>query len=55
MPRLNVERATEFWQVGIVNGFDLWRRLIRKLDPRSDVTFHTKAEIQRLSKTVCKE
>ena len=56
MPRLNVELATEFRQMGSANGCELWRREMRKLDPpRSDVAFHMKAKIQDVSKTICKD
>jgi len=49
MPRLPVALATEFRQVGQTNGFELYRRLVQKLDPpRADASFHLSNEIRGL-------
>ena len=50
MPRLPVDLATEFRQTGgATNGFELFRKLVNKLDPaRSDNAFHLANEIRGL-------
>ena len=57
MPRLSTALATELRQVGATNGFELFRKLIRKLDPlRADSTFHLANGIRGLGGvSVCKD
>ena len=57
MPRLNLSLSTEFRQIGSTNGFELFRKVVRKLDPpKSDNTFHLTNEIRGLGGTsVCKD
>ena len=57
MPRLPVALATEFRQVGQTNGFELYRRLVQKLDPpRADASFHLSNEIRGLgASNLCKD
>jgi hypothetical protein len=57
MPRLPVTLATEFRQVGQTNGFELYRRLVQKLDPpRADASFHLSNEIRGLGAgNLCKD
>ena len=57
MPRLNLSLSTEFRQIGTSNGFELFRKVIRKLDPpKSDNTFHLANEIRGLGGTSpCKD
>ena len=57
MPRLPVPLATEFRQVGQTNGFELYRRLVQKLDPpRADASFHLSNEIRGLGAgNLCKD
>ena len=57
MPRLNVALSTEFRQIGSTNGFELYRQVVRKLDPpKSDNTFHLANQLRGLGGTsACKD
>ena len=49
MPRLPTVLGTELRQVGVTNGFELFRKLIQKMDPpRADSAFHLANEIRGL-------
>ena len=49
VPKLLIELATELRQVGTSNGFELYRRVIRKIDPpKENDAFHMGKEIQGL-------
>ena len=52
MPKLDVTLSTELRQTGTSNGFELFRQILRKLDPpMSDPTFHLENELRALSGT----
>ena len=54
MPRLDEVLGNELAQTGDEDGFELFRQLVRKLDPpKADVTFDMKADIEGLGKHVC--
>ena len=54
MPRLDEVLGNELAQTGDEDGFELFRQLVRKLDPpKADVAFDMKAEIEGLGKRVC--
>ena len=57
MPRLPTSLGTELRQVGVTNGFELFRKLFQKLDPPcADSAFHLANEIRGLcGVSVCKD
>ena len=57
MPRLPTALGTKLRQVGVTNGFELFRKLIQKMDPpRADSAFHLANEIRGLGGvSVCKD
>ena len=49
MPRLPTVIGTKLRQVGVSNGFELFRKLIQKMDPpRADSAFHLANDIRGL-------
>jgi hypothetical protein len=54
MPKLDEVLSNELAQTGEQDGFEMFRQLVRKLDPpKADVAFDLKAEIEVLGKHVC--
>ena len=50
MTRLDVGLATKLRQVGKPNGFELWRLLSKKLDPRRDnQNFHLESAVRDIA------
>jgi hypothetical protein len=54
MPKLDDVLSNELAQVGDEDGFELFRRMVRKLDrPKADIYFELKTDIEGLGKHVC--
>ena len=54
MPKLDEVLSNELAQTGEQDGFEMFRQLVRKVDPpKADVAFDLKAEIEGLGKHVC--
>ena len=54
MPRLDEVLSNELAQTGEEDGFELFRQLVRKLDPpKPDAAFDLNADIEGLGKQVC--
>ena len=53
MPKLDEVLSNELAQTGDEDGFELFRQLVRKLDPpKADVTFDLKSDIEGLGQHV---
>ena len=54
VPKLNFDLSTEFRNSAPNNGFELWRLLNRKLDPRrANIEFHLTNDIRKHARTNC--